>query len=242
MRIISYNLWGRFGPYLERWPIAARELKKAKPDILCMQEAAHEPSLDLVAREAGMDILISDQGGTGLAVLSRLASRSNKLIEYKTRSPSENYIRKFQAVRIEDGKEKFLLLNTHLSWKAPDEASRVGQTAELAEYLKGEKLPRLLCGDFNCEYGSKPMEVLRKDYRDLMAGMPDETKPSWDNANPFIQAHNEKFADRRIDLILADAAFVKKHPLKKAFIAFKERDPKSGLHPSDHYGIIADFK
>ncbi len=241
MRIVSFNLWGKFGPYAERWKFAAGEIGRTEPDILCIQEAALDEPLDRVAEAAGTRILLSDIGGTGLAILSRYQSLSNKLIEYRTRSPLENYIRKFSCAHLAHEGKEFLVINTHLSWKAGDEASRAGQALELADFLASKKLPAVLCGDFNCEYGSAAMKPLRDRYRDLLAGTADEKKPTWDNANPFIQAHTEKFSDRRIDLILADAAFLKLHPLESMRIAFRKPDAK-GLHCSDHYGVIADFK
>lgn len=242
MRIATFNLWGKFGPYLERWALASRVLKRSKPDILCIQEAVHAASLDGVARAAGLSILTSDTEGTGLAILSRLASRSNKLVEYNTRSPFEPYIRKFQCVEIGTGQKSFRVFNTHLSWKAPDDESRAGQAQELADYAGRQKTPAVLCGDFNCEYATAPLEPLKKrGYRDLLAATPDAERPTWDNANPFIQSHSKKFPNRRIDLILADADFLGQFPLKSARIAFDKPDAK-GLYPSDHYGVIADFR
>ncbi len=244
MRILSLNMWGRFGPYAERWAHAAEVLPKLGADVLAIQEAALDEPLDRVAEATGTRILVSDIGGTGLAVLSRLESLSNKLIEYRARSPLENYIRKFECVRLAHKKGEFLLINTHLSWKKGDDATRAGQAQELADFLAAKKLPAILCGDFNCEYGSGPMKPLRERYRDSLAGTVDEKRPTWDNANPFIRSHKEKFPDRRIDLILAGPEFLKLFPLNTARIVLNDSLPASAGVPfvSDHYGILAEFK
>ena len=242
MKVLSYNMWGRFGPFVERWAYAAKALPPLDADILCLQEAGFEEGLDRVAAATQTRILIADYNSTGLAVLSRLPSRANKLIKYKMRSHVEDYSRKLEGVWIEDKKGgDFLLTNTHLSWKPGDDATRAAQAKELLDWAAAKDMPTLMCGDFNCEYGSEPMKLLRKDYKDLMKGARDEKKPTWDNANPFIQTHREHFPDRRIDLMLANGAFLKKRLLKDIRIVLREPNAQ-GLRVSDHYGVLAEFK
>jgi len=241
VRVISANLWGKFGPAADRWPLASDRLAALKPDILCLQEATIESELDRVAAATHLRILASDTESTGLAILSKHRTVFNKTIRYKTLSHVEDYSRKFEVILIEDKGGDFLVLNTHLSWKNGDDAARAAQASEMAAWLAKKNLPALLCGDFNCEYASAPLEVLRKaGYKDTLKGTPDENLPTWDNANPFIQTHRERFPDRRIDLILANASFLKTRPLKTARIVLKEKNAQ-GLHASDHYGVLADF-
>ena len=38
MRVVTWNLWWRFGPWQERQPAIARSLVELKPDIVCLQE------------------------------------------------------------------------------------------------------------------------------------------------------------------------------------------------------------
>jgi endonuclease/exonuclease/phosphatase family metal-dependent hydrolase len=235
-------MWGKFGPYRERWAYAVRHVPRAGADILCVQEGGDEACVRELAEAAGMRVLQSDTGSTGLAILSRLKPEKGGLVEYRTRSELEPYVRKFQWAEFRDGAGSFLVTNTHLAWKKGDDATRSGQAGELGAFLDERKRPAVLCGDFNCEYGSGPLAALRKrGYRDLLEGTPDERKPSWDNANPFIQSHPDKFPDRRIDLILADPAFLKAKPLRSARIAFTEPDPDTGLFASDHWGVVAEF-
>lgn len=238
MKVVSYNLWGKFGPYHERWADAPAALCAIGADVWCLQEAGAGEYLEKVAKATQTRIVIEDLDSTGLAVLAKEKPLSSVLVEYKTHSPLEPYIRKFECVDF-GGKRPFRAVNTHLSWKPGDDASRRGQAEELRAFLAKDPKPTILCGDFNGEYAGAPMQVLRKDYRDLMKGQADEGMPSWDNANPFIQSHKEKFPDRRIDLILANDLFLKDRPLASASI-IRCKGP-SGRPISDHYGILAEF-
>jgi endonuclease/exonuclease/phosphatase family metal-dependent hydrolase len=107
--------------------------------------------------------------------------------------------------------------------------------------------PAALCGDFNSEFSSPEHAYLRKSgFTDTMAGMPDEKKPSWDNLSPFIQGHNFRFPNRRIDLILANKEFLNIHAPILVAIAFNKPtssgDSQNSIFPSDHYGIVGEFR
>jgi endonuclease/exonuclease/phosphatase family metal-dependent hydrolase len=241
MKILSLNMWGRFGPAEERWKEAARALPSVKADILCLQEAGIEKYLEEAAKTTGLQLLMSDYDETGLAILSRHSCLDKKIIPYETRSPLEPYIRKFQRATLQRGQEKLVIINTHLSWKPVDEATRQGQVLELVQHIKKEILPVLICGDFNTELSSKALKPLQDEgFVDILKGTSDEKKPTWDNANPFIQSHTVKFPDRRIDLMLANPKFLKTFPKKEALITFKEKRT-NGYHLSDHYGVLAKF-
>ena len=242
MRVISLNMWGKFGPYEKRWSYAQKYVPLMNTDILCLQEAGDKTCLESLRKATGLNILMDDCGQTGLAVLSRYPAKQGGLVEYKTRSSLEPYIRKFLWFEIKTDQGELLVTNTHLAWKKGDDDTRSGQASQLGAFLKGREQNVLLCGDFNCEYSSAPLNNLRKQgFKDILEGTRFENKPSWDNQNPFIQSHHEKFPDRRIDLILAHPDFLKSHPLKEARIEFQQPNPQ-GLYLSDHWGIVADFQ
>ncbi len=240
-RVLSYNMWGKFGPYDQRYGNLLKAVTEIDADIYCFQEAGDIKLLREIARITGLRLLMSDVDETGLAILRDKGSTRKGLVKYDARSPFEGYIRKYQWAEIRDRSGKFLVVNTHLSWKEGDDFTRQGQVEELHRFLERKKMPLILCGDFNCDFHSGPMTKLRDGgLTDTMLGMPDENAPTWDNQNPFIQTHPAKFPDRRIDLILADDPFLKHHPLVHSSIVLNQKGPDQ-MYPSDHYGVLAEF-
>ena len=232
-KIVTFNIWGIFGPEVEkRWAYASEALADLEADILCLQEATDKNLLDRLAKKVERKIIHSDCEETGLAVLSNLKADESQLVPYKTHSPLEDYIRKFIWVNFTFEKKRFILTNTHLSWKLDDDASRSNQAQELTAFAAGQPLPAVLCGDFNCDYMNGPLDALsQKGFLDLMKGMADEKRPTWDNKNLHIQIHEVEFPDRRLDLILADPAFQKLFALQDCRIALNTPN-KEGLFPS----------
>lgn len=238
--LLSFNLWGKFGPApAERWVYAAKRVKELDADILCLQEASDPYLLDQFSAAVGKKIVLADHGSTGLAVLTNLPARNHELVTYRAKSPMEPYWRKFIWVRFEADGRAFHLGNTHLSYLRADDEARKSQARQLCEFAAQTPGPVLLAGDFNAEFSSPSLEVLREfGYRDAMKGFPDEAKPTWKNANPFTHFQHERFADRRIDLILASQAFAECCKVDDCRIVL-DRPSAEGVYPSDHFGVMA---
>src|SRR5687768_3630431 len=47
LRVMTWNLWWRFGPFEERQPLIAATLARAEPDIVCLQEVWEEQAASL---------------------------------------------------------------------------------------------------------------------------------------------------------------------------------------------------
>ncbi|MFT5206381.1 MAG: endonuclease/exonuclease/phosphatase family metal-dependent hydrolase [Candidatus Omnitrophota bacterium] len=244
MKIISFNIWGIYGPKLaERWEFASQKIAELAPDILCLQEGTDRSLLDNLAKTTGLTMQLSDPDETGLCLLSKTQAIKVKLIPYTFRSPVENYTRKVIVAQYEYNSIPFTITNTHLSWKPEDDQTRSQQAQALHELIVAADKPAIACGDFNCEYSSSPLTVLRDNhYGDSLVGQPDENKPSWDNVNPFIQSHHTKFPNRRVDLVLLRNHANHQWKLESSRIVLNKPN-HNGLYPSDHYGIecIIDF-
>jgi len=189
----------------------------------------------------GLETIQSDCSQTGLAVLTNLESKNTRLIQYKTQSPVEDYIRKFIVTELTYENQNFAIVTTHLSWKLDDDASREKQADELSNYMSEVNAPGVLTGDFNCEYLSKPMTSIQNDYASLLKDRPDENKPTWDNKNPMVQWHKDRYPDRKLDQILVNPAFEKLFTCKDCYITCTKPNA-NGITPSDHYGLLALFK
>jgi len=244
-KIVTFNIWGTFGPTPEeRWAYASECLAKLEADIICLQEATDIKLLERLAGITQKKLIHSDCDQTGLAVLSNLPFLDFGLIPYDTKSPIEDYIRKFIWVQLKHQDKEFLLTNTHLSWKANDDESRTLQAAELARFVSQRKMDAFLCGDFNCDYSRMRLEAFQQaGFEDMMKNIGREHEFTWDNRNPLVQGHVSVFPDRRLDLILggpASPAFKKDFPLLDCGLTLNQPNP-TGLFPSDHYGVMASF-
>lgn len=236
MRIITINMWGRGGPWRQRWRIAARDLALLQADVLCMQEVDDRDLLAEVVRACGLRVAAADLASSCLAVLTR-GPAEGEVRRFRTISPHEGTPRSCCLVRLPSGAT---LANTHLSWRKEDAASRRGQVAELASELRGQ--PSLVCGDFNCELGAPELApLLSAGFMDVCTGTAAAARPTWDNRNPFTLPYRSQYPDMRIDLVLAGGAFLGLHPLQDARVVLDQPDAETGLYVSDHFGVMAEF-
>lgn len=234
MRILTLNLWGIFGPP-QRRPVLIQQLQTLQADILCLQEATDPDLLKVLAYPTCIH-----HPEPGLAILSRFPARSQRSIIYKTVSPLEPYRRGALLAELETDVAALWVATTHLSWKAEDDASRLGQAEELARILEPLPDPLLLSGDFNAPPSAPPVQgLLKVGFVDLFAALhPSEPGITWDNRNPFIQSHSVRFPDRRIDLLLLRQ---RSHPSLKAVaceVVFDKPSAEWPFYPSDHYGVL----
>jgi endonuclease/exonuclease/phosphatase family metal-dependent hydrolase len=253
MKIVTINLWGTYGPYAERRKLFLEELGRLRPDILCLQEIT-DPNL---AAEIQMKIALpsaAENYDAGLAILTRFPILSERILKYAAVSPNETNDRRAVIVELEIGNINLVVANTHLSWKAEDGMIRLAQVRELLGAVSKTKSPALLAGDFNDVPQSPAVQEIKKSgFVDLFELIhPDEAGLTWDNQNPFIQSHNVKFPDRRIDFLFAgggrkrgqvvseDLSPFPQGSVKSCKVVFNRPDARS-LYPSDHYGLLAEL-
>ncbi len=234
MRILTLNTWGTRGPQ-ERRVVLLEVLKTLRPDVLCLQEVTDPSLLDALPYP-----MRAYAASGSLAVLSRFPTKDRREITYKTISLLEPHRRQALLTEITVGSDSLWVVTTHLAWKAEDEASRVSQVEELLQWIQplGDRI--LLAGDFNAEPSSPPIrQIVEAGFTDLFAYLrPQDPGITWDNRNPFIQSHEVKFPDRRIDyLFLHEKALTGLKPTQCEVVG---RIPTAeGLFPSDHYGVLA---
>ena len=53
MRVATWNVWGRYGPWQERQPIIEANLRAIDADIICLQEAWEDDTRSQPAELAG---------------------------------------------------------------------------------------------------------------------------------------------------------------------------------------------
>lgn len=241
MRLITLNTWNTEGPWEDRWELIFAECQRLEPDVIAFQEIFDADWVEKIAMHLESPYWAFSSDASGLALFSKHPILEWSERAYQTQSPLEDYRRYFLWVRLLIEKRVTSVVNTHLSWKEKDSATRFSQIQELLKALgkTGPQEEILSVGDFNAIEKTKEMELMRTQfldgYRTLHPQLPGLT---WDNRNTFTATHG--MPDRRLDYV-----FVK----KETFLAAKLKDvdliftePQEGVYPSDHFGLFARFE
>jgi endonuclease/exonuclease/phosphatase family metal-dependent hydrolase len=233
--------------------VLLEELTRLNPDVICLQEAFDPELVEQIQKILGFpNTLISLR--SGLAIVTKFELSNEKTLAFETQSPTEPYVREailaVLSAKMRGGSpvggnteaSEFVVANTHLAWKSEDALVRLGQVKELMEAVKDGKQGVVLAGDLNDTPESPAIRELKragfKDAYELCH--PAGSEVTWDNRNPFIQTHNIKFPDRRIDYLFFNEALAKQLKPKKCEIVFN-RANREGIYPSDHYGVLAEL-
>ncbi|MCM8795060.1 MAG: endonuclease/exonuclease/phosphatase family protein [Candidatus Omnitrophica bacterium] len=236
LKIVTFNTWGAYGP-AERQPVLLEAIQELDADILCLQEVTDTSLFENLRYPACLHAPVS-----WLAILSRLPVLRYRHELYKTVSPLEGTPRGILLAEIQAGPSSFWIATTHLAWKAEDEPSRTAQTKELLDLVAPFRDRVLLSGDFNAPAGERPVrEILQAGFSDLYSQFhPLDPGITWDNRNPFIQSHSVRFPDRRIDYLFLHKNAAGLLPPTRCEVVCRA-PAANGLHPSDHYGVMAYF-
>jgi endonuclease/exonuclease/phosphatase family metal-dependent hydrolase len=227
VRVATWNLWGRYGPWEARLPVIVENLRAIDADVVALQEVWDDDTRSQAAELAAAlgstgpvyaPNLERDGARSGNAVLSRWPITRHDVLRLPRRGA-------FGAVD-EEGEERLCLFAeidgprgpiqvfcVHLSWSADHSAIRQEQTRAIARFLtttRPRSFPAVVCGDFNAEASSDELRLLtgrtaspvpRVVLRDAWeAARGTAPGPTWSNANPFAAASLD--LDRRIDHVL----------------------------------------
>jgi len=261
MRVVSWNLWWRFGDeWRERQVRIIEALQELRADIVGLQEVwagRGTSQAELLARALGMHAVFAapslpppptpaespDQLGmdVGVAVLSRWP-----IVEvHEHRLPSTNRPPPV-ALRATLGHPAGPLhvVAACVEWEPAFVDDHLAQTRALATLATDPDLdgplPVLLTADLNAGPDTPQIRTITDVMVDTwLAGRGDGDGVTLSSENPYapIDAHEQ--IDRRIDYVLARPGH-RQHgvSVEGAFIAGR---PAVGLPPSDHYAMVADL-
>ncbi len=180
VRVVTWNLWWRFGPWRERQPAITSALHDAAPDVLTLQEVwagADDKQAHQLGANLGLPHLawspnrcserwrrrIAPHGeglDVGNAILSRWPIHSAEEVALPDAGAAEEG-RTVLAVLLEHPNGPLPVLTTHLSSHPALSAVRVAQVEEVARLanrtarsamgLGGDPFPPVVTGDFNSE-------------------------------------------------------------------------------------------
>ena len=245
MKILTFNTWQERGPWKERWEVAFKELEHLRPDFACFQELFNAEWALKVRKRLGLHTLLFPKSPAGLTLYARPHARSWGMVEL-AKSRLEEYRRFALWSEFKVKGSRLVIVNTHLSWKLEDGASRLKQVEGILDLLKekAEGAEAIVTGDLNAPPHSPEIRKLTWEgkFKDIFRSLnPNEERFTWDNRNAYAGGAEHKMPDRRIDYILTRNA----GPIlgKPSFcdLVFTKPGAK-GVWASDHFGILAEFK
>ena len=263
LRVLTWNLWWRHGPWEERLPAIVAAIAELDPDVACLQEVwvdeatGESPAAMIADRLGGFSVAASsriaiDGVAFGNAVVSRWPISRSEVLDLPAPPTSEELRTCLRADVATPGGE-VQVFTTHLNWRFDESHIRQDQVRAICGFVAASPdrtYPPVLCGDFNAVPDSDEVRMLtgrmavpaaRLVFHDAweVAGDPGDRGITWSNANPYACLDLEP--DRRIDYVFVgwpkDGG--------RGHVASCEvvgRDEVDGVVPSDHYGVLATLR
>jgi endonuclease/exonuclease/phosphatase family metal-dependent hydrolase len=258
LRVLTWNVWWRFGPWEARQPAIEATLARVDADVVALQEVWSEvggpTQAALLAERLGYHHTFApgfDDGqvGFGLAVLSRwpIAAEARPLPSLS----GVDELRVMLKAEIDGPRGTFEVYTTHLNWRYDQSDVRQLQVQALAEMVgesEGRTYPPIVCGDLNADpiadeirmlTGRAAVPVPRLVFVDAWDVAGEGPGYTWSNDNAFAALDLEQ--NRRIDYVLV--GWPKYRGAGHVVAAAVEAvDPVDGVHPSDHYAVLAELR
>lgn len=252
LRVMSLNIrLPADGDGANRWELrrdlTIATIRRADPDVIGTQELFRRQGDDIVARLPNYRWIGIGRSGTGKADDEHMSIfyRADRMTVERwgnfwlsdtpevpgSISWGHPYPRMvtWAILKGRDG-GRFALFNTHLPYRAGDEAAREKAAALLADRIPGiaGDLPVVVTGDFNTVPDSPTYRRMTRDLRDAWTAAARRTGP---------EATFHGFTgtpDRRIDWVLARGLVAK----RAETIATR----RGNVFPSDHYPVLVTFR
>ena len=262
VRVVSWNVWWRFGPWEERQGPLAAVLAGLDADLVCLQEVFADPDTgrdqaEELARATGLHCARARHRdgkpkSFGTAVLSRWP-----LVDVETLVlPDADGRRSARAAvlaRVEGPGGDFTVASLHLTWQYDATVERQRQLeAAVVEVARrqgdlGSDHPAVLAGDLNAVPESDEVRRLTGASRpyvdgliftDAWAAAGEGPGHTWTRDNPHTA--DAQFPRRRVDHVMVSWPRPKPlgNPLR-AWLAGTEA--VDGMVPSDHYAVVVDL-
>jgi endonuclease/exonuclease/phosphatase family metal-dependent hydrolase len=258
VRVVTWNVWGRYGEWEARQAALDAELARVEPDIVCLVEAwstndANQPQhvaaqLDLEhARFNGG--WQQDDWESGSGIVSRWP-----IAEEQTRPlPAEgDAVGSASFFAIDGPRGRIQLFVAMLTYPLDASARRQEQVRQLASFVSDVTSGRyitVVCGDFNAGPDSDEMRMLTGRsttaapnlvFYDAWEIAGDGTAGiTWSNRNPLAAIGH--YPDRRFDYVLSawPRLGAAGHPVHAELLGVRSPDD---VQISDHYGVLADLR
>ncbi len=259
MRIVTWNVWGRYGRWAERQAGIEETVAAAAPDVVCLVESwshddANQPGL--IARRLGFEHSVFVGGRpeqdwvSGIGLVSRwpVTSQECRALPGDDRRAAGTAL--FAVVDGDRGPVQLFVVM--LDYPLGGSAVRQAQVRQLAGFIQERtrrRHPTVVCGDFNAGPDADELRMLTGRTAPVAPGLvfydaweiagdgtPGHT---WSNRNPLAAV--AMYPDRRFDYVLSAWP-------RRGGVGHPVRCQRLGVLPagqpqlSDHYGVLADLR
>lgn len=261
LRVVTWNLWWRFGPWEDRERSIVAVLGDLDPDVVALQEVWDDGTVNQAARlggALGMEHAYSwqlelDGVRFGNAVLSRWPIAGS---EWRLLPDVDDVAERRTVLRADvDGpRGPVQVFSTHLSWRPDHSAVRIEQARAVARFVADSgprSYPPILCGDLNATPDADEIRLLTGRtvppepglvFVDAWEAAGRGPGTTWDRANPHVALGF--LPPRRIDYVLVGWPGPRTGPEGRVLACSVEGTgpTPSGPVPSDHYAVRADLR
>jgi len=266
LRVLTWNLWHRFGPWEARRPAIAATLARLDADVLCLQEVWADGEVGFAAELAAGPGFHHVYGSRlefegvhfGNAVLSRWPITDSDTLPLPSHEGADE-LRTCVRADIDGPRGALQVFSTHLNWRFDQSDIRQEQVRAICRFIDaakpsgGRSFPPILGGDFNADPDSDEIRMLtgraatpvpKLVFHDAweVAGQASDsstTGATWTNHNPYAKLDLEP--DRRIDYVFVGwpKAGGAGHVTRCTVEAL---EPVDGIVPSDHLAVLAELR
>ncbi len=260
MRVATWNIWWKFGPWEARQAPILDELAEVAADVCCLQEVFADETEDqasTIAAHLGMNVArTSDNDGGphrfGNAVMSRwpILESHTTVLPGDDGEPSHRSAL-FCRIDVPGAASPWWVVCTHLEWRYSQSrlrARQLGMIVEEIERLRSREAGSIvvLAGDFNAVAQSdeiRRLTGLAEPYGDTVVftdaweAVGDGDGHTWVRENPH--SPDAQWPRRRLDAVFV--AWPRPKPTGNPLSAERFGMTARPIVPSDHYGVVVEL-
>ncbi len=245
LTVVTLNIWHDEQDWPKRLNVIVAEMRRIRPDVICLQEVLQNPTLPNQAETLGDSLGCHVQFATvdgperpkryGNAILT---PHPVLLGEERNLVPLDDY-RAVAHVRFKWRGREVDAYATHLHHTKEGGSIRAAQIRHLLAYVDSTRGggPVVIGGDFNCELGSTELNLVTARHDDAFHVV--HPKASRAEATTY----NPRFGEDpgAIDHIFVERAGAQRLSPLASTVIFNSVGPDS-VWASDHYGVVATLK
>lgn len=259
LRVATWNVWWRFGPWEARAPGVSATLRSINADIVCLQEVWEEDGVNQaeeLAAECGAHAASAIHRGQGASLGNAIISRWPIVEHTTTALPLPNGdpgYRTLLRARVDSPHGLIDAYSTHIDYRFDHSAQRSRQLTAICETIAADRsdpevsFPPILCGDLNATphseeirmlTGAAPPPVEGLAFTDTWAAVESGPGFTWDERNPHLAGST--WPRRRLDYVLVGWPRDKPvgNPVRARLAGAR---PHNGVWPSDHLAVVVDL-